>query len=297
MNSVRRIKRHYRRLQKHPLTNEETYLALLRYLSLNIKMRFIDEQVVNWMGSLKLYLRKGDAGLVANFYYGLYEYEESLFLLHFLQEDDLFMDVGANLGHFSIVLSGIKKCNSIAIEPVPSTYNQLRRNIELNNLGNRIEAFQLGVGEKKDLLYLSTDRNTMDRIVTSTYKKSVKVPIKTIDEISECNVPVALKIDVEGYELFALKGAERVLSSSNLKVIILELNKSGEKYGIDDDSVYELLLNYGFKPFEYNVKTRKLVSLETYNTHKFNTIFIREITYVEERVANSEKIKIRKMEF
>ncbi len=297
MNSVRRIKRHYRRLQKHPLTNEETYLALLRYLSLNIKMRFIDEQVVNWMGSLKLYLRKGDAGLVANFYYGLYEYEESLFLLHFLQEDDLFMDVGANLGHFSIVLSGIKKCNSIAIEPVPSTYNQLRRNIELNNLGNRIEAFQLGVGEKKDLLYLSTDRNTMDRIVTSTYKKSVKVPIKTIDEISECNVPVALKIDVEGYELFALKGAERVLSSSSLKVIILELNKSGEKYGIDDDSVYELLLNYGFKPYEYNVKTRKLVSLKTYNTHKFNTIFIREITYVEERVANSEKIKIRKMEF
>lgn len=293
MNSLKKIERHYWRLKKNPMTRDNPYLGLVRYLYFNIKSKIITEQTVGWVGDLKLYLRQGDAGLVGNIYYGMYEFEESLFLLHVLRTEDVFCDIGANLGHYSLLVSGIKKCRSIAVEPVPQTFKQLIRNIELNKLGMNIHAHQMGVAEKKGFLYFSTDRNTMDRIVPSTYKHSVKVPVKTIDEIVKTTIPLALKIDVEGYELFALRGAQRVLSSPDLKVVIIELNGSGEKYGIKDEDLFQLLLGFGFEPFDYSVITRKLISLKTYNTHKFNTIFVRDVDFVQNRLFESEKIKIR----
>lgn len=88
-----------------------------------------------------------------------------------------------------------------------------------------------------------------------------------------------------------------VLSSPDLKVVTIELNQSGKKYGIDDESIFQLLSNYGFKPYNYDVKTRKFISLERYNTQKFNTIFIRNNTFVQNRLYQSDKIKIRNKNF
>ncbi len=297
MNIHKKIIRRFKQFKGHPLTKENPYGALWRYIAFNVKNRFIKEQTVDWVGGLKFYARKGDAGLVGNIYYGVYEFEESIFLLHFLQEGDVFLDVGANLGHYSLLLSGIKKCKSIAVEPVPATYNQLLRNIELNKLEGLIELHNLGVAEKEGRLNFSTDRNTMDRIVADTYKNSVQVSVSTIDTIVNKNAPLALKIDVEGYEYFALQGAAHLLESPNLKVVIIELNGSGRKYGIEDEKVFQILLNKGFKPVEYDFKQRKLIELKNFNTHKFNTVFVRDLEFVAKRVLKSEKIKIRNKKF
>lgn len=281
----------------HPLTKDRPYGALWRYISFNLKNRLFQEQTVDWVGDLKFYAHKGDAGLVGNIYYGVYEFEESIFLLHFLQKGDVFMDVGANLGHYSLLLSGIKKCRSIAVEPVPATYNQLVRNVELNKLEGLIELHNLGVAEKAGRLNFSTDRNTMDRIVADTYENSVQVSVSTIDAIVNHNFPLALKIDVEGYEYFALQGAGQLLESPNLKVVVLELNGSGKKYGIEDEKVFQILLNKGFKPVEYDFKQRRLIELKNFNTHKFNTVFVRDFEFVAKRILKSEEIKIRNKKF
>ncbi len=292
-NVYEKIGRHYKRLKNHPITADKPLFHMWRYLIFNLRARIKPELTVSWINNLKLYVRKGDAGLVGNIYYGLYEFEESLFLLHFLENDDLFLDAGANLGHFSLLVSGIKNCKSLAIEPVPNTFKQLKRNIELNNLQELIKPLPIGVGEKEGFLYFSTDRNTMDNIVPSTYKNAVGISISTIDNIIDSEIPVAIKIDVEGYEFFTLNGASRVLNSEKLKVVIIELNRSGEKYGVKDNTVFKLLLSYGFKPFEYEVHRRNLIHLETYNIHKFNTLFIRDFDVVQKRLFRSEKIKIR----
>lgn len=296
-DSYKRINRHYKRLQAHPITSEKPFLHIWRYLNFNIRSSVVHEQTISWINNLKLYVRKGDAGLVGNIYYGLYEFEESLFLLHFIEKNDLFLDIGANLGHYSLLVSGIKECKSIAIEPVPATFKQLVRNIELNKLDNRIKALQIGIADKEGVLCFSTDRNTMDRIVSPTYKNSIEVPVRTIDDVIEKEMPVAIKMDVEGYELYALNGAHRTLSSPALKVVILELNKSGEKYGVEDEDIFQLMLSYGFKPFGYDTRNRNLIELKTYNVHKFNTLFIRDIDFVQKRLAQSEKIKIRNKKF
>lgn len=296
MNYYKKAIRHFRRLQKHPMTSQKIYVGLLQYLYFNIKCRIVNEQEVNWLCDLKFYLRAGDAGLVGNLYYGLYEFEESLFLLHFMKKDDIFLDIGANLGHYSLLLSGIKKCKTIAIEPVPATYKQFVRNVALNGLQDLIEPIQMGIADREDALYFSTDKNTMDRIVKPNYKNAVKVPVTTIDLIVE-EKPVAIKLDVEGYEYFALVGAEMMLKSTELKVIILELNQSGKKYGVEDDKIYNLLLDSGFMPFKYNFQNRKLIPLDSYNKDQFNTIFIKDVLFVQKRLLEAEKIKVWDREY
>lgn len=82
------------------------------------------------------------------------------------------------------------------------------------------------------------------------------------------------------------------MSNSNLKILIVELNNSGIKYGIDDNEIYKTILNYGFKPYSYNFKSKKLIELDRYNKHKFNTLFIRDISFVEKRLENELRIKI-----
>lgn len=291
MKIYQKIKRHFGRIAKHPMAHKHPYRALLRYIYFNIKSSIVKEQTINWIEKMKFYARKGDAGLVGNIYYGLYEFEESLFLLHFMRKNDLFLDVGANLGHYSMLVSGIKKCKSIALEPVPATFKQLVRNIELNNLRGLIEPIQMRVADRKDTLYFSSDRNTMDRIVEATYSKAVKVPVVTIDSISKDN-PTAIKLDVEGYEYFALIGAKNILKSAELKIVILELNQSEKKYGIEDNTIYQILLAHGFAPFQYNIHNRQLVPLDSYNRDKFNTIFIKDGPFVQKRLLEAEEIKI-----
>ncbi|SOC78557.1 methyltransferase, FkbM family [Salinimicrobium sediminis] len=297
MNNLKRISQRYKEFRSHPLTRKNAVAALGRYLLFHIRNRFKQEQTISWIEGLKFYARKGDAGLVANIYYGLYEFEESIFLRHFMKKDDLFLDIGANLGHYSMLLSGLTKCRSIAVEPVPQTFRQLCRNIKLNRLEHLIQPLNLGISNSEDNLFFSTDRNTMDRIVSDSYANSVQVKVTTIDQLLKNEIPDAIKLDVEGYEYFALKGANKILRSEKLNVLIMELNGSGKRYGFDDKDIFKEIVEMGFTPYAYNYITRSLIVLNSYNKEKFNTIFIRDEEAVQNRVLRSKAIKIKKHEF
>jgi len=294
---AKRLKERYTQLKNHPITSGKELIGLFNYISFHLRIRFSKELTYKWIEGLKFFARRGDAGIVGNIYFGMYEFEESIFLLHLLEKEDLFLDIGSNVGHYSLLMSGVKKCKSIAVEPVPKTYKQLIRQITLNNLGHLIKGINIGVSNKDDNLYFSTDRGTMDRIVSKEYNNSVKVNVTSMDNLIDNDIPLAIKIDVEGYEMFVLEGAAEILKNKKVKVLILELNQSGEEYEINDDEIYKTVLLYGFKPYSYNQKMRKLLSLKTYNKDKFNTIFIRDELFVSERVINSKKIKIKTMEF
>lgn len=293
---IKKLKVRFIQFRNHPITRKDPINSLLRYIFFHIRIYFFDEITYNWVEGLKIYIRKIDPGIVGNVFYGLYEFEESMLLLHFLKEKDLFLDIGSNVGHYSLLVSGVRKCKSISIEPVPKTYMQLIRQIELNQLSNLIETRNIGISNKKGELYFSNDRGTMDKIVSKEYKNSVKIKVSSLDEIITDLIPIAMKIDVEGYEKFVLKGAEKLLKNKKLKIVILELNQSGKSYGVDDLELYDEMINYGFAPFSYDAFNRELKSLKTYNIHKFNTIFIRDKKVVEKRILNSKGIRIRGVE-
>jgi len=194
MNKTQKcLKQRYSQFSEHSLTKKNPYIALWRYMYFHLMIRFKGKMIYKWVDHLKFIARKGEAGIVGNIYYGLFEFEESIFLIHLLNEDDLFLDVGANVGHYSILMSGLKQTRSLAVEPVPQTYLKLKEHITLNHLEELVETKNVGVSNINDVLYFSMDRGTMDRIVDETYKNKVSIPVETIDFILNGRVPLALK--------------------------------------------------------------------------------------------------------
>lgn len=291
---LHKIRKRIQQFEKHPVTQKAPLKAFFRYLFFNVISFFKREIICNWVGSLRFYARKGNAGIVANIYFGLYEFEDSIFLLHYTSEQDVFFDVGSNLGHYSLLLSGIKRCDSYAFEPVPDTYNQMVRNIELNELQSKIHVKNIGFAEHEDTLFFTTHRGTMNRIAKQKTNSSVAVKVTSLDAFceQERTIPTVLKIDVEGFEYFVLKGASALLSEPELKVLLIEFNSSGQHYGIDDETVYKLLTSYGFKPYSYNHSERRLVPLQNFNQDKFNTLMIKDELFVQKKLNTNYQIKI-----
>src|SRR5580658_4554888 len=97
--------------------------------------------------SLRLLPNASDS-LSGFWYYGLPDFEELAFMLHLLGSNDLFVDVGANQGGWSLAAAG-RGARVFAFEPVPLTFERLNENIAENpaEIKQRIRAFPLGLGE------------------------------------------------------------------------------------------------------------------------------------------------------
>jgi FkbM family methyltransferase len=289
---IGKVQKRFQMMKRHPLTRKKPWAALRRYIYFNGKMKISKRYRHRWIHDLQLDVQKGDAGIVGNIYYGLYEFPESMFLLHFLRAEDHFLDVGANLGHFSLLAAGIAKCGTTTIEPVPATFQKLQRQIAINKLEGTIRSLRCGVGSENGSLYFSTDRTVMNRVVNENYPKAVKVEVITLDSL-DTDLPIRLlKIDVEGYEYQALQGAKELLQRPTLNAVIMELNDSGKAFGIEDQVLVDLLASYGFAAYSYEPFTRSLQALENYNRSQFNTIFIRDVAAVETRLRTATPITI-----
>ncbi len=72
-------------------------------------------------------------------------------------------------------------------------------------------------------------------------------------------------MDVEGFEYQALQGSKRTLQNPELKAIIIELNVSGGRYGIMDETIHQFLATFDFKPYNNNPFKRFLKQLSSFN--------------------------------
>ena len=265
-----------KQFKAHPLTKNSVITALFRYVLFNTIQTINPKQrKYKFLNGLHFHAQKGDAGIVANIYFKLFDYDESMFVIHHLKENELFVDVGANVGHFTLIAAGICKAKVIAFEPIPATFSNLNKNVTSNNLGALVKTFNIGIGEKKGFLNFSTNLDVMNAVALEHEPNVIRIAVEKLDYVLEDNFPVFLKIDVEGYEMFVLKGALDVLSNPSLKVIIIELNFSLSKFQHSIQDVINLLTKYDFIPIEYDVQLRKIRIIEGYSADRFNTIFMK----------------------
>jgi predicted RNA methylase len=75
-------------------------------------------------------------GATANMSIGLSEFADMMLALHFLRKGDLFVDVGANVGSYAVLASGVCRATTWAFEPDPNTVRSLKRNLAINNLND-----------------------------------------------------------------------------------------------------------------------------------------------------------------
>ena len=288
-----KLKVKYNSFKTNPLTKTNPILALMKYGILNYRLHVLKSEVlITFLDDIKCLVKKGD-GISGNYFYKLYEYQDSLFVLHYLKPGDVFYDIGANVGHFSLLTSKIIDVKTTAVEPIPNTYKRLLSNVELNKNTN-IKALNIGLSDKPGELYFTTGLYTTNRVSSKNDPSAIKVEVKTLNEISNGEPVSLMKIDVEGYEKFVLEGGDSVLKSDSLQAIIIELNESGKTFNVKDSEIIDLLNTYKFKPYSCHPFTRSFKKLSSNNKSGFNTIFIKDLERVSNRVLNSKAIKVGK---
>src|SRR5262249_15085658 len=140
-----------------------------------------------------------------NIYVGLHEFPDMMFLLHFLRSGDLFLDIGANVGTYTVLASGVCKAKTWAFEPDPETMLSLKRNIEINNLNDLVTVYELALGATETEVGFTIGRDTENRVAAVDGHCRV-VAQKTLDSLLSGFDPTFAKLDVEGYEEEVLRG-------------------------------------------------------------------------------------------
>jgi FkbM family methyltransferase len=281
-------------IANHPLSKMNYLDAFRRYVNWQIACRLMPgEFVYQWIGGVKFIVRKGETGLVEAIYMGLLEFEDMAFFLHYIDNHDLFVDVGANVGMYTLLGCGVKGARGFAFEPVPETFGRLSNNIRLNQMEFRVRLLNAGVGQKQGSLYFTSGENVTNHVATEEPKtNSVKVNVVTLDHVLKNEKPTALKIDVEGYEIPVLMGARNVLKKSSLRVVLIETNGSGNRYGYSDDMILSTMTKNGFLPYEYNPLKRELVLAKNGMNLKGNTLFVRNLQDVLKKIQNAPQINV-----
>lgn len=137
---------------------------------------------------------------------------------------DAFLDVGANIGLYSIAVARATQAEVIAFEPDPRNLAQLHANLFLNGLEARVRARGEAVGAAAGTatLYAQRDAEDFSTALSGMAERrpgsvEVAVPVAALDELFPWRGRrIAIKVDIEGYEPEALKGMRALLAGNSV---------------------------------------------------------------------------------
>lgn len=159
---------------------------------------------------------------------GEYESEVWLAISAYLREGDIFWDVGAHVGIVAVLAQQDARIRELhCFEAHPETFRALKANLSLNQ-GTRWKAHAFALGdrvEKRTLFGSPKNNQGLSSFVPTGVGKEEEVPCWTADALiakGEIPAPTLMKIDVEGWELPVLQGAETLFVKSPPRAVVFE---------------------------------------------------------------------------
>jgi FkbM family methyltransferase len=284
----------------HPLNRRHKARAVARFLRWQIATRLRPgPRVVPFAGRARLRVHRGMAGATGNIYCGLHEFEDMALVCHALRPTDTFVDVGANIGSYTVLAAAVAGARAIAFEPVPATFAHLQDNIRLNALDARVQAHNTAVGREPGTVRFTSGFDTVNHVASPTEQQAaagalatIQVPVVPLDQFAPDLAPALIKIDVEGFETDVIAGARRLLQSDTLQAVLMELNGSGARYGYEDAALHRTMLDLNFKPHQYAPFERELREIPGINTAGGNTIYVRNAEQLRARLKSAPPLSV-----
>lgn len=176
-------------------------------------------------------------------------------LMDTLESDDVFYDVGANIGTYTCFAAQLIDIGDVvAFEPHPANIDRLQENAELNDLNVRVQPIALSneTGISELVVSGSTDNAGVGTHSLSTNESEKTLDIKTIEgdrliDNGEVPFPSIIKIDVEGAEQRVIEGLSSTLESEQCHTIYCEVHPDRlPEFGGSADQVEHLLEQAGY---------------------------------------------------
>ena len=229
-------------------------------------MRYLYSKTVETGSDISLSGRLGIRYLLPNlkesisfdiFTNGIYEPETNSFLNNRIPKQGIFLDLGANIG--SITLPLIKQRPDLkvfCVEAAPWIFKYLETNIQANHDGQNVVLINKALLDRNGetlSFYSPSDqfgKGSLSPVFTNEAIQVISITLEELVKQYQLTHVDMIKIDIEGYEYFAFKGAGNLLSKANAPDILFEfVDWAEDRAGIPKGKAQQFLLDNGYKLF------------------------------------------------
>jgi FkbM family methyltransferase len=257
----------------------------------------VDEQALRYVESNRLAYKRVEA---------LFSKEPSTIpWLEAMRPGETMVDVGANVGTYTVYAAVVSGCRVFAFEPEALNYAELNKNIFVNGLHDRVSAFCLALSDKEKVGYLHLgafgfayshhdfDESTwkedkafgdkITRMDARLRQGCVSASLDSLVDGGAVPVPEHIKIDVDGLEHRVIAGCWKTLQNPKIRTCLVEID-----FRIDEDAaLVEAMVEAGWRYSLDQLRTnrKKILSEEDVDQIRrgrkggFNYIFFRDETY------------------
>ena len=271
-----------RYILRHPVGRRQPLRTLGRILSWQLGSRLRPGLHPHpWVGGSTLLAARGMTGVTGNLYYGLHEFVEMAFVAMTLRPGDLFADVGANAGTYTILASAVAGAESVPFEPDESIRSVLERQLDANRIRDRVTLRREAVGAHEGEVVFSVGLGPMNRVLDGG-EQGVAVPMTTLDRAFADRAPFVMKLDIEGGEAAAIAGAKSILASPSLQALLIETV---------DDGIAAALAEAGLVERSFDPFTRRLGDPPG-DLPVNNRIFVRDPVMIQARLDDAPMLDV-----
>ena len=224
---------------------------------------------------------------------GMIDYDDGNFALRYLRPGDAFVDVGANIGVYTLMAASCvgEQGKVLAFEPGKLAFQRLNENVDLNGL-KQVRTVFSAVGEEKGEVSFLQSQNLTNRIALDDDSgESVTVPCVTLDEmISDTRFAMG-KIDIEGAEPIAFRGAVKSLAAGNPPVWVMEFkDRLLQRFDSSAEDFADQLRQSGYRLGHYDADQNELGFPDRPWLNRDNIVAVHTdaVEQVEQRLADGK---------
>jgi FkbM family methyltransferase len=237
-------------------------------------------------------------GKMRDIKYRMIDEKEMPLLNEFIKPGDTVLDLGANFAYYTERLSGIVGTNGkvYAFEPIPFTFEVFKMLVKKFSLKN-VTYYNRGVSDKNEIVQFRVPKMEMGTLSTGqahlsgrkndvgdkehypfTQEEMFNCEVIALDDFFKVDLPGLsfIKIDIEGAELFALKGAKQLLQKYT-PAILIEINPVFlDGFGLTSEDMLNFIKEAGYEIFYLNEQIQKLEPLLNKPLWESNFILIHQ---------------------
>jgi FkbM family methyltransferase len=227
----------------HPSNSGQRLRALLRAARYQARVRLLGRRAVARLGERsRLWVDPHRTAASMVLYANPPDLPEMLVWRRALRDGGLFLDVGANVGTYTI-WAAEQGAEVIALEPAADTFGLLEENIALN--GYQVTAVRAAAGDHCGSARFSAGLDAANRLAADG---PAVTDLVTVDSLIGDRQVTGMKVDVEGFEIDVLRGAARALADHRIGLIQIEWNQASTfAVGTDRRPIAELLAGHGYR--------------------------------------------------